>query len=128
MIVQTVPSGVIEVVLVDHQPHLQFNCACEDALPLCHAACCRQRPRFNVQLTEDEAQRLASEEVESTRGRVRVLPVRDGACTYLTAAHRCMVQTVKPAECRSYHCSPGGGSGTETVRSTGFALMPVLPR
>ena len=127
MILQAVPSGTIEVVLVDHQPHLQFNCACLDALPICHAACCRSRPRFNVRLTPDEAARLESVTADTTEGPAEVLNFHDGACGYLTPASRCQVHDQgKPMNCQTYHCSPGGPSPAP-VRSRGFLLLPVVP-
>jgi Fe-S-cluster containining protein len=52
----------------------------------------------------------------------------DGHCRHLDAQCRCRIHDQKPAACRTFHCSPRGGDGTETVRGTGFALTPVLPK
>lgn len=115
----TVPSGTIDLVFDGHEVLLQFNCSCTDAMPYCHAMCCRLRPTHNVKLTEAEAARLKS----YRHGTLPILEHRDGHCTYLEG-NACSIYADRPNGCATWHCSPGGVGEGITMRDGGWALSP----
>jgi len=124
MVIHTLPSGTIDLELVEGEVRLQFNAACADALPYCRAACCRSRPQYNVRLERHEAKLFHHQHLNG----LPVLLTRGKRCVYLGGDEACLCHDSKPDGCRTFHCSPGGGNGDETVRGRGFALTPVLPQ
>lgn len=124
MKIADVPSGAIELVFDGKELTLQFNCSCDDALPWCHAICCRLRPHYNTLLSAADVQRAHF----ATRV-VKGLPVLDwqdatGNCTYLEEPGRCGVHGDKPVACQRWHCSPGGVGDALVERGSGWILLP----
>ena len=101
-------SGTIDIELVDGQIYLQFNCGCKDAIPFCHAYCCRNRPNINVLISDEENGKYNTKMV----GPFRVLNWIGSACIYLSGRERCSIHRKKPEDCKRWHCSPRG-AGTE---------------
>lgn len=68
---------------------LQFNMGCGDALTACKAHCCRLRPQFNVEVTDEEAKWMKWVEIGPTiadpaRDPKKVLRWNEnGDCIYL---------------------------------------------
>jgi hypothetical protein len=123
----TVPSGKIELVLIDQGPVIQFNCSCDDALPYCNAVCCRHRPTYNLALDgEEEIKRFADSSIEHPDiPGIRLLDyTAEGDCVHLLG-NRCLVHACKPSICRHWHCSPGGIGEDITIHDDGFSLLPA---
>jgi Fe-S-cluster containining protein len=120
------PSGKIELVLLNGVlPLLQFNCACEHALPYCMAACCRMRSGVNAELTSEETTRLLCH-VTGTGIVVLDGKPEDDSCVYLDSkSHLCNIQETKPFQCRTWHCSPNGQGENITKKDNGWFLSPV---
>lgn len=136
MILKEVQSGTIELVHNRSVLLLQFNCNCEDALPYCHAMCCRQRPVYNAKLDTDEIEKFKG--VPSigalsyipvpSRDVLYVLPanLQTMDCSYLEDS-KCTVHSDKPRSCKEWHCSPKGNINDTEIkhRDVGWMLMPV---
>lgn len=118
MILVWLNSGSIDLELINGKLYLQFNCYCREAIPFCHAMCCRNRPSVNVLVGEEEAANYRTTEV----GPYRVLEWIDKSCIYLDSNDRCAVHTRKPSECRKWHCSPKGVGNHIEVREKGWLL------
>ena len=126
MVIKHVKSGTIEIVSDGPMTMLQFNCECMDALPYCKAMCCKSRLAFNTHLTPGE---IAANKFTSTPGPngLVVLETKNNGweCTYLEKSGHCEVHHDKPANCKNWHCSPGGPTEGITVREKGFYLIPT---
>lgn len=124
-------SGPIELVWDknDDMVRLQFNCRCEDALPYCHAMCCRNRTRYNVEIEADEAHKYDTQpllDVLSTEELITLQTVGNNCC-YL-AGDKCSIHATKPKRCQLWHCSPGGKGDGLTERSSGWDLQPSMKK
>lgn len=119
------PSGKIELVLLGGMlPVLEFNCTCEDALPYCHAICCRMRSGTNAVLTPEEAARLESLTLKSGLTVLKGNP--DDSCVYLDSqSELCKIHETKPEACRTFHCSPNGMGEGLTLKDKGWFLSPM---
>jgi|SRR5215469_11937575 len=107
---------------------LQFNSSCNDALPICQAACCRLRKYYSVHLTEEEATRLeCTWTATKDGGAVALLDgTAEGDCVYLKDS-RCSIWDERPQDCRNWHCSPQGGLEDPEItrRENGWVLFPA---
>lgn len=131
-----VPSGKIELVFEDGTVQMQFNCSCADALPYCHAICCRHRPYFNILLDPDEITKFECVKVnnedisirngqEASSNELYVLKEEGSQCIYLDGnTCHCKVHDDKPRACSKYHCSPGGIGENVSMRDGGWILLP----
>lgn len=119
------PSGSIDLAFDGTDVRVQFNCSCEDALPYCHAQCCRGRPEWNVPVTDADWvwEDMPLPTAETLDGKVvRVLPVIDNHCGFLDEQSRCMTYDARPEACRNWHCSPDGVGEGITTRGLGWKL------
>lgn len=122
----TLPSGTIDLVLVEGDVVLQFNTTCLDALPYCHAMCCRNRDKFNVPLEPDEVDKFKSWSVWDWDKNLYLLQYNDlKECTYL-CDDLCMVHDDKPRGCSKWHCSPEGKGEGITIRANGWTMSPKM--
>lgn len=122
MILHETKSGPIEIVRMGIAIVLQFNCNCDDAIPFCDAMCCRMRPMYNARIKDDEVNKFAFVQI----GNIKVVERKDTNCFYLEGA-RCGVHADKPQDCSSWHCSPKGNPGDDTIkrRDIGWQLVPI---
>jgi len=110
-------SGTIDIV----GGRLQFNCSCDDALPYCEARCCKGRPEWNIEVSDEDAVEFVW--AETVDGRViKTLPIVGEACGYLDGDNRCGVYALRPGQCKGWHCSPGGVGADIMVRANGWKL------
>ena len=77
----------------------------------CMAACCKQNGHeFAAILRDGERQRFAAFAIDvslNSNGRVvyeRVLPYRNGRCTFLDDDDRCSIYDDRPSACRQFQC------------------------
>jgi len=128
-VIKNTPSGPIEIVFDGSQLTLQFNCNCQDALPICHAACCRYRPFYNVGLQPEEVEKYKTEQhtAEDSDLELTILQHEDNHCTYLNEDSLCEVHDDKPCACKEYHCSPRGGGPEIQRRDGGWVILPLKP-
>lgn len=123
MLVKLLPSGSIDLADSAGGLRLEFNCACMDALPYCHALCCRLRPSHNAPITPDETLKFHHE--MHPDGFPVVVHNPAGDCIYLDHGHKCSVHSDKPAVCQLWHCSPGGRDSRANlvpIRGNGWVL------
>lgn len=123
-VIKNTPSGPIELVFDGRQLILQFNCNCKDALPVCHAACCRYRPFYNVGLQPEEVEKFLTEPHPEEKD-LHILQHADGHCVYLTDNSLCKVHEDKPCICKKWHCSPRGGGQEIEQRDGGWVVLPL---
>lgn len=126
------PSGGIDLAMVDGELRLQFNTTCEDALPYCHAMCCRMKQGYGPEIAPSERlYQLGSVRTvvdDSTGATLTTVPVKKekpDECLFLDRGDKCSVQDIKPEECRNWHCSPGGLGEGLTTRASGWRLIPT---
>lgn len=121
-----VQSGKIELVVIQHLPTIQFNCSCEDALPYCHAVCCKHRPDYNIALDDEEIKKFADTSIRHpTIPHINLMAYsKDGHCVHLENC-KCSVHEAKPSICKQWHCSPGGVGEGIVIRDEGWSLVPV---
>lgn len=126
------PSGGIDLAVVDGELRLQFNTTCLEALPYCQAMCCRVQKEYSATLVaKDKLVQLGltrTSKSKETGEEILVLPVKPenpNECLFLDHEHLCSVHQIKPEECGNWHCSPGGvGEGLRT-RASGWRLVPT---
>ena len=90
---------------------------------LCTAACCKQNGHEYAVLLEGEVERrrfgpFAVSLWVEREGRValeRVLPYRDGRCTFLGDDDRCTIYDDRPTNCRRFQCVTGYHNSGSTV-------------
>ena len=121
-IVTETPSGPIELKFRNSKLYLEFNCKCDDALHICKAACCRYRPEYNVEISENEA----NDYLTVLDNGVNVLRHENGSCTYLGSDHNCKLGDNKPKSCKEWHCSPNGKGDNIKYYQQGWELSPNL--
>lgn len=126
--IKELPSGTIDIVLREGKLNiLQFNTNCEDALPYCQAACCRNRGRYAAVLEEDEKEKYSYMLRVTNKGLVPVVASNsDGTCCYLTPDSKCFVHNDKPKICKQWHCSPGGKGEGIKIRDNGWGLHSMM--
>lgn len=122
-VIKDTPTGPIEIVFDGKQLVLQFNCSCEDAMPMCNAACCRYRPFYNVTVSEDEKSKFLTQP-NPDNPELHILQNRNDTCVYLKDC-KCEVHADKPSNCASWHCSPRGVGEGITRRQNGWVLLPL---
>ena len=115
-------SGLIQVVWNGVFASVQFNCACVDALSLCHGMCCTRRAGYSVELEDDE--------LEKYQHKNGVLAAKeDGmSCFYFDNEQGiCSIHPNRPKMCRRWHCSPEGQKTDAEIerRDAGWMLLPV---
>lgn len=128
MVLKDVPTGKIEIVDQDGLMLLQFNCACEDAMPYCKGMCCRMRGVYNVALLPGEENKFKSEPHPKTPG-LNIIASKQNkqmSCAYQDDSNGfCMVHNDKPVGCSKWHCSPEGGDPMViTHRDGGWVMLP----
>lgn len=124
MIIAETKTGPIELVYKDGIGLLQFNCECTSALPWCNAICCRQRPVFNVELTEAEKGAFQGVNHPKKPGVQLVAYNANHECVYLQG-DKCSIHHEKPSGCANWHCSPRGKGEGITRRGQGWLLIPA---
>ena len=128
ILLSVVPTGTIDLVHSAQGTVMQFNCRCEDALPICKGMCCGMRHVYNTNLTEEEA--------NSGKYSVMYKDERPGEyflafdpntkrCNHQESDGKCNVHEDKPHMCATWHCSPGGVGDAITLRGGGWFLLPV---
>lgn len=122
IVIKNTPSGPIELHFNGNQLVMQYNCNCLDALPICHAACCRYRPFYNV--SPEESGKYKTEEHPDDH-KLLVLQHVDGHCIHLDNNSLCEVHEDKPCICKKWHCSPYGGGPDIEQRDGGWVLLPL---
>lgn len=122
-VIKDTPTGPIELIFDGQQLVLQFNCSCQDALPICKAACCRYRPFFNVSVSEDEKSKYLTQP-NPDDDKMHILQHRGCNCVYLDES-LCSVHQDKPSVCSSWHCSPHGVGEGVTNRQQGWVMLPL---
>lgn len=123
------PSGSIDLVHTLGLVLLQFNASCQDALPYCHAQCCKMRHLYSVPLTDAEAKRLGAIVGADDRLYLPASSVMPTDCMYLEGESCSLhAEGAKPQACIEWHCSPGGNPGDPMIkiRAKGWALVPTL--
>jgi Fe-S-cluster containining protein len=121
MTIKEVESGTIDVVFNGVFSTLQFNCSCEDALPVCKAICGRMRIAGGATAMLEESEK---DKFQNLDGQLLADP-RTRACVYLGEDCKCTVHDDKPKICKAWHCSPGGKGEGIKYRSTGWLLAPM---
>lgn len=116
-------SGKIELVWNGLWVLLQFNCSCIDALPYCHAMCCRS---FSIGVQADEAHKFKTKPHPITK-QPTLLRNDLNVCQHLQGDCKCEVHTDKPNMCRRWHCSPQGNPGDKEIihRDAGWLINLV---
>jgi hypothetical protein len=116
-----VESGTIDLVHINNQLLLQFNCSCIDAIPFCQATCCKMQHLLVVELTDKEILRLGKR-----KGTENLIQIKTDSteCKFLNEKNLCSIQATKPEKCKSWHCSPGGVGEGITYRANGWMMLP----
>lgn len=122
-------TGSIDSVWNGSFLRLEFNADCLDALRVCHAACCRNRSGFSVELDEDELDKYETRP-HPMNSAIRLLQVKPDtrACIYLDEVDsKCTIHEHRPRMCRAWACSPHCCSTDEEVqvRDAGWILEPM---
>lgn len=123
-VIKDTPTGPIEIVFDGKQLVLQFNCSCEDALPICKAACCRYRPFYNVAVADEEKSKFLTQP-NPDNPEMHILQNRGDTCVYLNGSCGCEVHSDKPKVCGQWHCSPFGVGDGITNRQKGWVVLPL---
>lgn len=115
------PSGKIELVANhEDEPIIQFNCSCQDALPICRAMCCKGRPLYNILVPSDRKDLKTTQHPYNSK--LTVLETNGNRCGYLTNENMCSIHNNKPEICRTWHCSPDGVGENLTHKCGGWNL------